>query len=57
MQDRFNCPENQIVSLRFDPIPPVIDLVVAAVLSSTGNIPRLDASTLSDLSVGTAQTS
>ena len=31
MQGRFNCPENQIVSWRFDPIPPLIDLVVVLV--------------------------
>jgi len=53
MQDRFNCPENQIISWCFDPIPPLTDLVVVAVLTSSG----LDASTHSDFDVGPAQTS
>jgi len=50
MQCRFNCPENQIVSWRFDPIPPVVDLVVALVAA-------INHSAHSDLSVGPAQTS
>ena len=36
MQDRFNCLEIQMFSLCFDPLPPLIDPVAAAALSSTG---------------------